>query len=163
MALILKHYARLGGAEKLGRIMESSDRDVRQFAVRLLWEKHRPRDLPPGWKPKSKTAVVIEDNARFEDVQALRDFLRRLLFGLPPGRAGESLESAATRHVPASVAKRNVIEVVRDLGLEDESFAKLVAPVLQEFTGSMAKGEWQACLAALARLKSAYPAIELHG
>ena len=66
-----------------------------------------------------------------------------------------------TRHVPASVAKRNVIEVVKDLGLEDEAFAKLVAPVLQEFTGSMAKGEWQACLSALAQLRTAHPTIGL--
>jgi hypothetical protein len=162
MALILKHYKRLGGAEKLARIMESPDRDVRQFAVRLLWERHRPRDLPDGWKPKAKGSVAIEEVTRFEDVQALRDFLRRLLFGLPPGRAGEALEVAATRHVPASVAKRNVIEVVKDLGLEDEAFAKLIAPVLQEFTGSMAKGEWQACLSALAQLRTAHPTIGLH-
>jgi hypothetical protein len=164
MALILKHYVRLGGAEKLGRIMESPDRDVRQFAVRLLWEKHRPRDLPPGWKPRGKINALPSEveAARFEDVEALRAFLRRLLFGLPPGRAGESLEVAATRHVPASVAKRNVIEVVRDLGVEDEAFARLVAPVLQEFTGSMAKGEWQACLSALARLRSVHPSIGLH-
>lgn len=162
MALILKHYTKLGGAEKLGRIMESPDRDVRQFAVRLLWEKHRPRDLPEGWKPKAKGSITIDDAGRFNDVQALRDFLRRLLFGLPPGRAGEALEKAATRHVPASVAKRNVIEVVKDLGLEDEAFAKLIAPVLQEFTGSLAKGEWQACLSALAQLRSAHPSIGLH-
>ncbi|MBL8684748.1 MAG: hypothetical protein JNK05_36565 [Myxococcales bacterium] len=161
MALIQKHYVKLGGAEKLGRIMESPDRDVRQFAVRLLWSKHRPRALPEGWKPKGKGAVAPDETTRFEDVDALRDFLRRLLFGLPPGRAGEALEVAATRHVPASVAKRNVIEVVRDLGLEDEAFAQLIAPVLQEFTGSMAKGEWQACLSALAQLRSAHPSIGL--
>ncbi|MFO0559870.1 MAG: hypothetical protein U0269_17760 [Polyangiales bacterium] len=162
MALILKHYKKLGGAEKLGRIMESPDRDVRQFAVRLLWERHRPRDLPEGWKPKAKGSPALEETTRFADVQALRDFLRRLLFGLPPGRAGEALEVAATRHVPASVAKRNVIEVVKDLGIEDEAFAKLIAPVLQEFTGSLAKGEWQACLSALAQLRSAHPTIGLH-
>ncbi|MDP3277867.1 MAG: hypothetical protein Q8Q09_21970 [Deltaproteobacteria bacterium] len=163
MALILRHYELLGGAEKLGRIMESSDRDVRQFAVRLLWERHRPRDLPPGWKPSQKDAKPIVDGARFADVTALRNFLRTLLYGLPPGRAGESLEAAATRHVPASVAKRNVIEVIRDLAVEDHAFARLVAPVLGEFTGSMAKGEWQACLAALARLRAIYPEITLTG
>ena len=27
-----------------------------------------------------------------------------------------------------------------DLGLEDEAFAKLIAPVLQEFTGSVCRG-----------------------
>ena len=60
----------------------------------------------------------------------------------------------------ASVVKRNVVELVRDLGLEDAAFAALVTPVLQEFTGSLARGEWQGCLAALAQLQSAHPGLE---
>jgi hypothetical protein len=162
MSLIQQHYQRLGGADKLGRIMESADRDVRQFAVRLLWNQHRPRSLTPGWKPKAKGSIELIETTRFADVEAVRNFLRQLLFGLPPGRSGEAAE-VGRKNVAASVAKANVIEVVRDLALEDESFAKIVAPVLGEFTGSIAKGEWQACLAALARLHSVYPHIALTG
>ena len=40
-----------------------------------------------------------------------------------------------------------MIDLVRDLGMEEESLARTVSPVLGEFTGSMAKGEWQGCLA----------------
>ncbi len=60
-------------------------------------------------------------------------------------------------------SKRRVIELVRDLGLEDESFARVVAPVLGEFTGSLAKGEWQSCLSSLVRLRAAHPSVELGG
>lgn len=161
MELIRRHYGRLGGAERLGWLMQSADREVRLFAVRLLWEKHRPRSYPAGWKPRQAAAVPLEDGGRFGDLEALRGLLRRLLFGLPPGRApvGESDESGR-RRVSASVVKRNVVELVRDLGLEDAAFADLVAPVLREFTGSLARGEWQSCLAALAQLQSAHPGLE---
>lgn len=172
--LIRRHYARLGGPERLGWLMQSADRDVRLFAVRLLWEKHRPRALPPGWRPHSVKAAqaaqaggaasAIEDAGRFADVGALRSFLRYVLFGLPGGRAMEPKDDgAAKRRLPASVAKQRVIEVVRDLAVEDAGFARLVAPVIAEFTGSMAKGEWQACLSALMRLRAAHPGVAFEG
>jgi hypothetical protein len=63
----------------------------------------------------------------------------------------------------SSTAKRNVVEVVRDLGVEDAAFAAIVAPVLAELMGSIAKGEWQACLAALMRLRSAHPEMAIAG
>ena len=100
---------------------------------------------------------------RFANVEALRSFLRRMLFGLPPGRAKEAREGVIARRLPASEAKRRVIELVRDLGLEDENFARVVSPVLGEFTGSLAKGEWQSCLASLVRLRAAHPGVELGG
>jgi hypothetical protein len=97
-------------------------------------------------------------------VSALQSFLRYVLFGLPGGRAAEARDEALSkRRMPASVAKRHVIEVVRDLALEDAAFAALVAPVLAESTGSIAKGEWQACLAALLRLQRAHPGVAIEG
>jgi hypothetical protein len=67
-------------------------------------------------------------------------------------------DGRARRRIPASVAKRNAIEVVRDLAVEDGTFAKMVTPVLEEFAGSIAKGEWQSCLAAAAWIRRAQPA-----
>jgi hypothetical protein len=32
-----------------------------------------------------------------------------------------------------------------------------------EFTGSLAKGEWQSCLSSLVRLRAAHPGVELGG
>ena len=161
--LIRRHYARLGGAERLAWLMQSADREVGLFAVRLLWEKHRPTHLPEGWKPAGAKEAVGTGTERFPNVDALRTFLRRMLFGLPPGRAKEAREGEVQRRLSASVAKRRVIELVRDLGLEDEAFARVVAPVLSEFTGSLAKGEWQSCLASLVQLRAAHPEAQLGG
>lgn len=100
----------------------------------------------------------------FRDTDALRDFLRRILYGLPPGRSMEPKDDVnVRRHLPANVAKKNAIEVVRDLAIEDVAFAKLVAPVLSEFTGSIAKGEWQACLTALVQIANEHPGIDVPG
>jgi hypothetical protein len=159
--LVRKHYARLGGVSRLAWLMESADRTVRLVAVKLLWEKHRPRHLPEGWKPKGGTAP--EDAGRFGDVAAMRDFLRRTMFGLPPGREREPGEaSGLTRRISAGDAKRNLVEVIRDLGVEDEAFARVAAPVFLEFTGAFAKGEWQACLAALMTLRHAHPTLAVN-
>lgn len=158
--LIRKHYARIGGAERLGWLMQSADREVRFFAVRLLWERHRPRGVPSDWRPSGLAATTAlrapEHAGAFEDAKALRDLLRRLLLTLPPGRSMEALEGERTKKQSASVAKRNLVEIVRDLALTDGSFAALVAPVLEEQTGSRAKGEWHACLSALVSLRSAH-------
>ncbi|MCY1018014.1 hypothetical protein [Pyxidicoccus sp. MSG2] len=161
--LIRRHYARLGGAERLAWLMQSADREVGLFAVRLLWEKHRPTHLPEGWKPAGAKEAPVGPTERFPNVEALRTFLRKMLFGLPPGRAKEAREGEVQKRLSASVAKRRVIELVRDLGLEDEAFARVVAPVLGEFTGSVAKGEWQSCLASLVQLRAAHPQAQLGG
>ena len=144
MELIRKHYGRLGGAERLGWLMQSADREVRLFAVRLLWEKHRPKRGPRDTRQP------------FTDLEALRGLLRRLLFMVPAVRSMEKLDQARAKKLPASIAKRHVIEIVRDLGVADREFAEMVAPVLGEFTGSIAKGEWQACLSALMQLRAAH-------
>jgi hypothetical protein len=141
LALIRRHYERLGGASRLAWLMESADREVRLFAVRLLWEKHR--------------------GGRFGSEEALIRFLRTTLFGLPPGRigAGQSApaEAAPDRPFSASVAKRRLIEVLRDLAVADVAFARLVKPVLEELASSVAKGEWQSSVAALAWIARAHP------
>ena len=121
------------------------------YAVRLLWEKHRPTPIPDVWAPRGGKR---EAPVAFADGEALRDLLRRLLFAVPPARGGEKgARRPGTKRIPANVAKRRIVEVVRDFGIEDRSFAELVAPVLGEFTGSLARGEWQVCLAALLTLR----------
>ncbi|MFK8000085.1 MAG: hypothetical protein AB8H86_10825 [Polyangiales bacterium] len=135
MTLLRRHYERIGGATRLGWLMESPERDVRLFAVRLLWD-HR---------------------GSFEGTEALRHFLRTVLFGLPPGRMERRADGALTlRALPASVAKRRLVEVVREMALESRGFAVLALPVLEEFMVSQAKGEWHACVTALARIRRAH-------
>jgi hypothetical protein len=150
LTLIRRHYALLGGAARLAWLMESPDREVRLFAVRLLWEKHRP-GVGQG-----------EAGGSFETSQALRQFLRDVMFGLPPGRMERreaSADALPERGLPASEAKRRLVEIVRDFSVEAAGFAEIALPVLEEFMYSEAKGEWQACVAALARIRRAHPEI----
>jgi hypothetical protein len=168
-ALIRRHYHRLGGAAKLAWLMESPDREVRLFAVRLLWEQHRPLTIPKSWKPKkgpgarpvAEGMTAPEAEQRFETGEALRQFLRTVLFGLPPGRVErrEPIAGLPTRRLSASEGKRRLIEVVRDLAVEDGEFAIIAVSVLDEFMHSHARGEWHGCVAALARIRSAHPDI----
>jgi len=168
LSLVRRHYARLGGAQRLAWLMESPDREVRLFAVRLLWEQHRPREYPVSWIPPRTPAsgmAVPSASERFDSVEALRLFLRTVMFGLPPGRmerrelaAGQALPD---RPLPASVAKRRLVDVVRDMSVEDEGFARVALVVLQEFAHSQARGEWQSCVAALARIHATHPSITL--
>ena len=160
-ALIRRHYHRLGGAAKLAWLMESPDREVRIFAVRLLWEQHRPISTPDSWAPKKGPGLRPsagaepggDDMSRFETDEALRQFLRTVMFGLPPGRMErrEPIAGLPKRRLAASEGKRRLIEVVRDFAVEDAGFAPLAVSVLDEFMHSQARGEWQSCVAALAR------------
>ncbi|MDP2341018.1 MAG: hypothetical protein Q8O67_08675 [Deltaproteobacteria bacterium] len=153
MELIRRHYKKLGGQERLAWLMTTADREVRLFAVRLLWEKHRPRSFPATWKPKTS---VLDLSDRFSDDEALRWFLRRVMFALPPGRSMEAKEDGAFRRISSSVAKRRVVQIVRDLAVEDKGFTDLVRPLLQEMSASIADGEWQACLQALCAIDAAH-------
>jgi len=157
--LIRQHYVRLDARDRLAWLMESPDREVRLFAVRILWEKHRLDAPSPGFRPKTGPGVAVREphqGVLEKREQELSAFLRMSLFGLPPGRL-ERRDGAAPKPIPASVAKQRLIEVVRDMAIEDRAFGALAAPILRDFTGSTAKGEWQACVAALARIAQAHP------
>ncbi len=160
MELFRRHYAQLGGAERLGWLMQSADREVQKFAVRLLWEKHRPRALPPGYKPPKPSGVPFEQAGDFSGANAVQTLLRRTLLSLPPGRSKEASDGTAKRRrLPASEVKRNLVDIVRDLGLADAELASLSLPILFEMVGSAAKGEHAACLSALVTLRRAHPSL----
>lgn len=158
LTLIRRLYDRVGGAERLAWLMDSPERDVRLFAVRLFWDRHRPKPWPADLVPRRAVGTAL-GTERFADLAALRQFARTVLFGLPPGRVGERdpiVEGAPRpeRALPASVAKRRLIEALRDVALEDLDLARAIAPVLREFTESMAKGEWHASVQALTALRA---------
>jgi len=161
LTLIRRLYARVGGAERLAWLMDSPERDVRLFAVRLFWDRHRPRPWPADFVPRSAPRDLASPAGaeRFADLAALRQFTRTVLFGLPPGRIGERDPIAAgaprpERALPASVAKRRLIEALRDVALDELELARAIAPVLGEFTASTAKGEWHASVQALTALRA---------
>ena len=161
LTLIRRLYERIGGAERLAWLMDSPERDVRLFAVRLFWDRHRPKPWPDGFAPRASVGAAI-GTERFADLAALRQFARTVLFGLPPGRVGERDAIAPgapkpERALPASVAKRRLIEALRDVALDERELAQAIAPVLGEFTSSTAKGEWHASLQALTALRARHP------
>jgi hypothetical protein len=163
LTVIRQHYGVIGGAHRLANLMESPDREVRLFAVRLLFERHRPRETPSEWRPAKGQKEGFGATERFESADALRLFLRTVMFGLPPGRMERrdlADDAVPDRALPASVAKRRLLGVVRDLAIEDAAFARIVLPVLEEFMHSRAKGEWQGCVAALAHVRAAHPSLE---
>ncbi|HEY6036678.1 MAG TPA: hypothetical protein VIV58_20515 [Kofleriaceae bacterium] len=164
LTLIRRLYDRVGGAERLAWLMDAPERDVRLFAVRLFWDRHRPRDLPAAFVPRKQIGVTI-GTQRFADLSALRQFARVVLFGLPPGRVGERDAPVAGAPVPerplaASVAKKRLIEALRDAALEDVDLARAIEPVLEEMSSSIAKGEWQASVQALTQLRAHHAALE---
>ncbi|MBK9030613.1 MAG: hypothetical protein IPL61_04605 [Myxococcales bacterium] len=167
LTIIRRAYDRVGGRARLAWLMESAERDVRLFAVRLFWDRHRPRTTPAEWTPargpSAAAVAVAEPLADGEaEIAALRQFVRTVLFGLPPGRLEKREPLAGVkpeRPLPASVAKRRLIEAVRDLAVREVGFAALVAPVLGEVAASVARGEWQAAVAALAAIRQAHPGL----
>lgn len=183
MELIRRHPA-LAIPEELFRLSESPDRQVCGFVVKTLWSLYRDRGTTPGWVPpaepkrrgKEKGEAVEEHPqgvgapARPEKLpashQALRDFMRRMLFSVPPAKlpaatGNERSRGPRQRPLSARRAKLALVEVVRDLAIEEHDFAAVVAPVLDEFMGSRGASERAACLVALARIAKAHADLNL--
>lgn len=202
MALI-RRDARLAIPEELFRLSESPDRHVVAFVVRTIWHLYRDRGITPGWKPaprpepkaSSGPKPTTAKKAELEPPEgpgapphptglpapgaALRDFMRRMLFTVPPtkpsseakpAQAEDGAETARAdapktkklRPLPARKAKLALVEAMRDLAEGDAAFAALAGPVLVEFMGSRGASERAACLVALARLGAAHPDLKLH-
>lgn len=163
LTLIRRHYDRLGGPAKLAWLMESPHREVGLFTVRLLWERHRPTVLATARQAANDSTQLAA--APFAALEELRQFLRKTLFGLPPGRMErrelDSDQATPDRPWPASVGKRRLVGAIKTLALEDAAFAELVTPVLEEFRHSRAKHEWQHCVAALVQIRKAHPTVRV--
>lgn len=160
MQLIARN-PRLAIPSELFRLTESPDRQVRAFVVRELWKLYRERHLTAGWQPpddqKEAAPPSPAPDAPPAGADDVRGFLRRTLFGIPPARlpkAGRRLKP-----LPARQAKRALVEVVRDLALEDADFATRIVPLLQEFAGSRGRAERHVCLVALTRLRHRWPQL----
>jgi hypothetical protein len=119
---------------------------------------HRPEQWPAG-KP------------------TLSEFLRRILFEIPPGRPEKSRDAVAdedagdpnakepvkvvsTKPLPARRAKLDLVETMRDLGLEDKDFGSGILPLLDEFMLSRGTSERAACLVAVTRIRHKYPELK---
>jgi hypothetical protein len=176
---IIARYSDLAVPQALFRLTESPDRQLRAFVIRTIWSLYRDRGITPTWRPapvEVRFAKVKTKKGPQEvetgpgplprpqewpaELGELQEFLRRTLFGLPPAKLDtqevQKPQSKRARPMPARRAKQDLIEVLRDLGMEDASFAALLAPLLEEFMRSLGKSEREACLVALVRLDRAH-------
>jgi BRCA1 C Terminus (BRCT) domain len=179
---IIQRSPRLKVPEELFRLTESPDRLIRGFVIRALWAVYRVRGVTADWKPPVPPAPTIGAAAKKAAAQpeprgpgvphrpeklpagqqSLAEFLRRVLFEIPPGRpeAAPAEVSEATQRLkplPARKAKLELVEVMRDLALEDASFAAGVLPLLDEFMTSRGLSERSACLVAVTRIRHTHP------
>jgi hypothetical protein len=178
---IIRRSPRLQVPEEMFRLTESPDRLVRGFVIRSLWAVYRARGVTADWKPPVPPASTIgpaakkaaaEPQPRGPGVphrpekppggrQSLADFLRRVLFEVPPGPPPKSADAPQAaqklKPLPARRAKLELVEVMRDLALEDAEFAAGVLPLLEEFMTSRGQSERAACLVAVTRIRHKYP------
>jgi hypothetical protein len=175
---LIRRSPRLQLPEELFRLTESPDRQVRAFVIRSLWSLYRSRGTTADWKPPALPQKTVGAGARKASAQAaenrgpgvphkpdqrpasdmgLSEFLRRVLFEIPPGRpekspGGSEGLTVRLKPLPARKAKLSLVEVLRDLALEDGAFARGILPLLNEFMGSRGESEKAACLVAVTRI-----------
>jgi hypothetical protein len=179
---IIQRSPRLRTPEELFRLTESPDRLVRGFVIRTLWSLYRDRGISADWKPTIPPTTTIgaaratppQDRGpgvphRPERLPAgepsLAEFLRRVLFEVPPGpppksaAADGSTTTPRLKPLPARRAKLELVETMRDLALEDSAFAAGVLPLLEEFMISRGQSERAACLVAVTRIRHRHPTL----
>lgn len=177
---LIDRSPRLQVPEELFRLTESPDRKVRAFVIRSLWSLYRDRGITEGWKPPVPPQPTVGAATRREaekavenrgvgapakpdhppaDRPTLAQFLRRVLFEVPPGRPprgpdgdGQGIR-VKVRPLPARRAKLELVEVMRDLGLAEAEFGRGVLPLLEEFMVSRGQSERAACLVAVTRIR----------
>jgi hypothetical protein len=159
--------------------------DVRRFVAKALLAEDTPPKPTVG--AKAKKAADKAEAARGEGVPhrpgtwpagkpTLSQFLRRVLFEIPPGRPEKSRETVEdaepgddqkkpqtvvkARPLPARRAKLDLVEVLRDLALEDKDFGEGILPLLDEFMLSRGKSEHDACLVAVTRIRHTHPELK---
>jgi hypothetical protein len=172
---IIQRSPRLRTPEELFRLTESPDLLVRGFVIRTLWSLYRDRGITADWKPtipptttiRAARAAPPQDRGpgvphrpeqRPAADQSLAEFLRRVLFEVPPGPPPKSAAAGTPttprlKPLPARRAKLELVEAMRDLALEDGAFAAGVLPLLEEFMISRGQSERAACLVAVTRIR----------
>jgi hypothetical protein len=184
---IIQQYENFQQPEALFQLTESADREVRSFVVRILWALYRRYATTSHWKPY--TPVITKGTKALQkkllaqqqqqgsglplrpqhlpaDNDALQQLLQRWLYELPPGGFAYQLNNTnnqSLKPLSACLAKKALIETFRDLALEDDEFARMVLPLLQNFTQSRGAMEQAACLVAVTRIEHTYPQLATLG
>lgn len=197
---LINRLPKLRVPEELFRLSESPDRKVRAFVIRALWTVYRDRGLTPDWKPPLPPKPTVGAKAKKDAEKAaqnrgdgiphkpeqwpaakptLSEFLRRILFEIPPGRPEKSRDAVedsepnpadpnakkpdkvvSVKPLPARRAKLDLVEVMRDMGIEDKEFGGGILPLLDEFMLSRGPSERAACLVAVTRIRHKFPELK---
>jgi hypothetical protein len=194
---LIQRLPKLRVPEELFRLTESPDRKVRAFVIRALWQVYRERGVTADWKPPAPPKPTVGARAKKAAEKAeqaigpgvphrpekwpagkptLAEFLRRVLFEIPPGRPEKSRDTVEdseptddkkkpqtvvkARPLPARRAKLDLVDVMRDLALEQKDFGEGILPLLDEFMLSRGKSEHDACLVAITRIRHKYPELK---
>lgn len=160
---LLKQNPELSEPESLFRLTESTDNKIRHFAVEAIWHSYREKGISDNWQGvKNRETEVKESHifkkktdAKLADAQKMKEFLRRMLYETPPGRSKGKEKRFKT--LPSSKAKVALVEIYREIALNDKNFAEMVSPILEEFMNSRGLIEERVCLVALARIGQKYP------
>lgn len=200
---LLAAHPELTDAASLFRLTESTDRQMRNFAVAAIWHHYRARGVSNNWTPpsaastepvpesppaadkkasKNKKAATSTQAAKTQptqkqpvttesekpqaspwlaEAQTMQDFLRRMLFEIPPGRDRTRRKEVKT--LPSGKAKVALVETYRQLALSDQQFAEMASPILAEFMASRGLLEERACLVAISQIVAKYPELEPPG
>lgn len=179
---LLQRERRLQSPQALYQLTESPDREVRNRVIRILWTLYRTPITTAHWRPDTKVEHLLTKGKKTStpkdkavstnepalpqrpeqlptDFAGLQLLLRRWLYELPPGRLGRDQAQSGLKPLAASVAKKALIETLRDLAVEDEAFAPVVLPLFQHFTQSRGKMERDACLVAATCIEHAHPTL----
>ncbi len=159
VTLLQRHYDLLQGDQQILRLAESPDRDIRTQAVRILWMRYRRPSIASTWTPKQDYRDSIPPKAplaNLSDPSVLMQFARMVLFGLPPGKM-EKRPKGARRPWSNSKSKVHMINVLRDLALEDQLFAQQLTPLLKQFLSSHHKMEALGSLTAITQIQQRWP------
>lgn len=176
---LLKRYPQFQQAELLYYLTESTDRELRYVAVKMLWQHYRYQRVSSNWQAKidnQSQSMISRSDVLPINIEQLLLLLKRGLFELPPARLPKvtttqmdnqpklqpQQEKSSTsfkmmKSMSASQAKIALIETFRDVALQDCDFAQWVLPLLQQFTVSTGKMERHACLVAVTRILHTYP------
>ncbi len=184
---LIRRSPRLQIPEELFRLTESPDRKVRGFVIKSLWSLYRDRGITPHWEPKpppdpgslasKKKAAEVEKAKKVQgppkrpdhlpaELQDLYDFLRRILFEIPPSKLGGKKEEEEEgikirlKPLPARKAKLHLVDALRDIALVEKPLAQAILPIFEEFMVSWGKSEQAACLVAVTRVYHQYPDLK---
>ena len=181
---LIQKFAQFQVPDALFQLTESPDRELRSFAVRLLWKLYKHYATTAQWQPSLPLMPGLSklDQAKREaaqkqlgtglpkrpknlpaDYAALQQLLKRWLYELPPGRMSTERLSKTLKPLSASQAKKALIDTFRDVALDDAEFAALVYPLFKNFTRSNGAMEQAACLVAVTRLQASFPNLAAQG